>query len=373
MMKRLAPIAIGVVILGAFAWTLFFLYQKSQEKPVVFETATPTTADIVKKTVATGAIVPRHEVEVKPRVSGILEELYVEAGVRVEAGAPIAKIKIVPNVVSLNAAESQVAQARISADNARAEFQRNQTLFQQGLISDAELSRFRTEYELRRQELRAAQSNRQLLESGAARGSGKVSNVVTAPVGGMVVEVPVKVGDSVTETNNFNAGTTVAFVADMSDMIFEGKVDESEVGKLEEGMELSIVIGAIEGQRFQGALEYISPKGTELEGAIQFEIRAAIEQSSEVFIRANYSANADIVLERRDQVLALDEGLVQFDPSGKTFVEVETGPQEFERRDVELGLSDGVMIEVVSGIDADTVLKRPEGSPGRRGGRGRRG
>jgi HlyD family secretion protein len=359
-MKRAIPIMIGVVILCLFAGTLVFLYQKSQAKPVKFETVKPAKMTIVKKTVATGAIVPRKEVELKPRVSGILDKLSVEAGQAIKKGDPIATIKIVPNVVNLNDAESTVKTARINFENAKKELDRFRNLLAQNIVSETEFARYDLEYKLRQQELTAAQSNLQLIKSGAARGSDKVSNVVESTVDGMVIAVPVKEGESVTETNNFNPGTTIASVANMGDMIFQGKVDESEVGKIKEGMELDIVIGAIEELRFKGRLEYISPKGETVEGAIQFEIKAAIDLKPGTFIRAGYSANADIVLDRHENVLAIDEAVIQFDDKKQPFVEVAVAEQRFERRDVQVGLSDGVNIEVVKGLAQSDVVKKPQ-------------
>lgn len=362
-MKRVIPIFLVLVIVGAFAGTLVFLYRKSQRKPVVYETQTPTVTDIVKKTVATGALVPRQEVAIKPRVSGVLEKLHVQPGQHVEKDELLAEIRIIPNVVSLNQAESAVKAARIAFQNAQRELARNRSLFEQAVISEAELGRYQLDYELKQQDLEAAESNLQLIKEGAARNSSKVSNHVRSTVAGMVLEVPVKEGESVIESNNFNAGTTVASIADMNDLIFQGRVDESEVGKLKEGMALDIKIGALEEQKFQGTLEYISPKGIASEGVIEFEIRAAIQGKPDVLIRAGYSANADVVLDRRQQVLAIDEGLLQFD-DGKPFVEVEVGPQAFERRPIEVGLSDGIHIEVLGGIDAGTKIKKPQSGVG---------
>jgi HlyD family secretion protein len=360
MMRRLVPFLIGVLVLAAFAWTLVFLYRKSQAAPVHFKTGAPEIADIVRKTVATGSIVPRQEIEIKPRVSGVIEELFVEAGQVVEAGQPIARIKIIPNVVTLNSAESQVETARISFENAKKELGRFKDLAAANLISDIEYSRLALEHELKQKDLEAARANLQLIKSGAAKGAGKVSNVVASTVKGMVIDVPVKQGASVTETNNFNPGTTIAFVADMGDMIFQGRVDESEVGKIKEGMPLDIKIGAVDRKTFGGKLEYIAPKGQLVDGAIQFEIRASIQPVEGTFIRANYSANADIVLARREKVLALDESMLQFDKDGTPFVELEVAPQKFERRAVKLGLSDGQKVEILEGIAEGDKLKRPD-------------
>jgi HlyD family secretion protein len=358
-MKRflsLSLLAIVVLlILGTFGW----MWKKSQKKPVVFETETAQVTDIVKKTVATGALVPRQEVEIKPRVSGVLEALYVEPGKILKNGDPIAKIQIVPDAASLNRAEAEVRTRKITVDNARRELERNQNLFKQGVIAEAEMSRWQNEYALAKQGFDTANAELQIVREGQLRGAGRKSNiVVTSTVDGMVIDVPVKIGFSVTESNNFNPGTTIASVANMDDMIFQGQVDESEVGKIKEKMPLRIKVGALENEVLEGTLEYIAPKGKEISGAIQFEIKAAMTKKEGVFIRAGYSANADIVLDERKQVLALREALVQYE-KGVPFVEVETTPQVYVRRDVKLGLSDGNMVEIVSGVSAGDKVKKP--------------
>lgn len=358
MIRRWLPALFAFAIVGLFAWTLVFLYEKSKEQPVVFQTASAAVRDIVQKTVAAGAIVPRQEVAIKPRVSGIVERLAVEAGQHVKKSDLIALIRIVPNVVNLNAAEARLAAARISMKTAEREYSRQKLLHAQQLLSQGDLNRAELEFELARQELSAAEDNLQLVRDGAIRGSGKVSNRVESTVDGMVLEVLVKEGASVIETNNFNEGTTIASVADMTDMIFKGRVDESEVGKLRENMPVSIRVGALEAERFEGRLEYIAPKGIEREGTIEFEVRAALKLPQGAFIRANYSANADIILDRRDGALAIEERLLQFD-GGKPYVEVETQPQKFERRPVVLGLSDGIYVEVKDGLTQEEAVKVP--------------
>ena len=362
-MRRFLPIFIALAILGVFGWTLFFLYDKSKAKPVVFKTAGLELRDIVQKTVAAGSIVPREEVTIKPRVSGIVQELFVEAGQYVKESDPIAVIRIVPNVVNLNAAEGRVESARISVHNSEREYERLKALYAQQLLAQGDLNKGELDFQLSRQELAAAQSNLSLIRDGAIRGSGKVSNRVESTVQGMVIEVPVKVGASVIESNNFNEGTTIASVADMSDMIFKGRVDESEIGKLKDGMPVSISIGAIEGQRFDGKLEYIAPKGVEREGTIEFEVRAALALPPGAFIRANYSANADIILDRRSQVLAIDERVLAFE-DGKPYVELETEPQTFSKRFVTLGLSDGIHVEVKDGLGKGQLVKVPAQAAG---------
>lgn len=358
-MKRALPalIVLGCV-LGA-AGTLWFLWSKSKKPPPPTRVESPELKDLVKKTVATGAIVPREEVEIKPRVSGVIEELFVEAGAEIKAGDPLARIRIVPDAASLQRAESGVQAARIAHDNARRELERARGLFAQGVIAEAELARYQTDLALRQQELASAGESLQIVKEGQGRSGGKVSNVVvTSTVNGMVIDVPIKVGASVIESNTFNPGTTVAVVADMSDMIFQGHVDESEVGKIEVGMPLDIKIGALERETFAGKLEHIAPKGKVVDGAIQFEIKAAVTPKPGVFVRAGYSANADVVLDRRTQVLAIREALVQYQDD-KAFVEVETAPRTFARREVKLGLSDGIHTEVLEGVSKDDKLKQP--------------
>ena len=343
-------------MVAAFLATVVFLVWKSREAPVVYDTETPVVTDIVKKTVATGAIVPRTEVEIKSRVSGVLDQLEVEPGEHVEEGALIATIQIIPDLQTLNSAESAVTSAKIALDENEEELRRALDLAERSAISTRELQNAKTNHRLAEQEYRAAVRNLRIVREGSAGGSAQVSTEVRSTVSGMVLAVDVKEGESVTETNTFNAGTTIASVADMTDMIFEGQVDESEVGRIEEGMPLRIQVGALPDRVFDGTLEYIAPKGVLAEGAVQFEIRAAIEAQSDVFIRAGVSANADIVLERRDQVLAVRESVLQFD-EGEVYVDVEVGPQSFERREVEVGLSDGIHIEVTGGLEPNTRVK----------------
>ncbi|MDB4957683.1 MAG: efflux transporter, family, subunit [Myxococcales bacterium] len=345
------------VIGGAFV----YLYNKSKAKPVVFETETADIADITKKTVATGSIVPRREVEVKPKVTGVLSELYVEPGKIVKLGDPLGKITIIPDAQATNTAESQVRSTQIALDNAKRELDRNEALFKQGVVAEAELQRYRTDFALRKQEAATAGSNLQLVKEGATRGAGKTSSlIVAATAGGMVIDVPVKEGFSVIQANSFNPGTTVAVIADMEDIIFDGRVDEAEVAKVKTGMKLTIKVGAIENEKLEGKLEYIAPQGKLIDGAIQFEIKAAVTLKSDMQIRANYSANADIVLDEKKQVLAIREALVQYE-NGKPYVEIETAPQTFTRKDIQLGLSDGIKVEVLgNGVTKLDKIKIPE-------------
>lgn len=356
-MKKALKIIIGIVILVIFAGTIVYLYQKSQAKPVVFDTTTAQTSSIVKKTVATGKVVPRKEIDIKPQVSGIISELYVEAGEKVKRGDMIAKVRIIPNMISLNEAESRVNRAKINLDNARENYDRQKSLFDSKVIAVAEMQTFEVALKTAREDLAAAENNLQLIREGITKTAGAASNtIIRSTIEGMVLTVPVEIGNSVIESNTFNDGTTIATVADMGEMIFKGKVDESEVGKLHEGMELIMTVGAIDTEKFTAKLEHISPKGVEENGAIQFEIRAAVVLKDNMFIRAGYSANADIVLDRRDSVLAVQESLVKYD-ADTAWVEVETSPQVFEKRIIKTGLSDGVNVEVLEGITKKEKIK----------------
>ncbi len=353
-------IVVAVVLLfGSFIGGGYYLYQKSEEKPKIYNTETAFYTDIVKKTVATGSIIPRKEIELKSQVSGVVEKLYVEAGQQVKRGQHISRIKIIPNVVSLNNAEANLKTAQINFKNSEKELKRQQGLFDEKVISEFDYNQFLLDYNLRKQQMEAAENNLDLIKEGASKNSGNVSNIVTSTVDGMVLDVPVEEGNFVIESNTFNDGTTIAFIANMSEMIFEGNVDETEVGKIKEGMDLILKIGALENESFKAKLEYISPKGVEEEGAIQFEIRAAIQLDNDKFLRAGYSANADIVLDKRDSVLAIPERLILF-KEGKTYVEIESTNQNFTEKEVVLGLSDGINIEIKQGISDLDKLKSSE-------------
>jgi len=356
-MKKAIKIIIGVVILGLFVFTLAFLYKKSKPKLIVYQTKSTFVSNIVKKTVATGSIVPRKEIEIKPKVSGIIETIYIVPGKRIKKGDLIAKIKIIPDMVNLNNAESRVNRAKFSYDDAKQVYDRQKKLYDQGVIPEAEFQQIRLNLNNGREELSAAENNLDLIREGVVKKSGQTTNtLVRSTIDGMVLEVPVEEGNQVIESNTFNSGTTIATVADMGEMIFKGKVDETEVGKISQGMKLLLSIGAIEKEKFDAELEYIAPKGNEENGAIQFEIKAKIKLKDNVFIRSGYSANADIVLDRRDSVLCIEEGLVQF-KGDSTFVEVEKAPQQYEKRFIKTGLSDGINIEVIKGLTKKDKIK----------------
>lgn len=356
-MKKIVGFLLIALIVLVFIGTAVFLYNKSQESPVVYETVKPEVRTIVTKTVANGKVIPRKEVNVSSQVSGVVEVLYVEAGQTVDKGDLLAKISLVPNMVMLNNAESQLESAAINLANSKLDLARQKKLYDDKLISRSEYDRFLLTYDLNKQAVQSAENNVLLLKEGATRRSEKVSNVIHATVDGMVLDVPNKEGAFIVESSTYGAGTTIAVLADMEDMIFEGMVDESEVGKIREGMELVLTVGALQGDPFTATLEYISPKGISDQGTIKFQIRASVKLNEQLFLRANYSANADIVLDRKEDVLAVNEGNLLIEDEG-TFVEVETAPQQFEKRRVETGLSDGIYIEVVSGLDAQQTIKK---------------
>ena len=356
-MKKIGRIIFIALIALGMIFLFYYLYSKNKKEPIVFETKTAFKTNIIKKTVATGSIVPRKEIEIKPQVSGIIEKIYIEPGVMVKQGDLIAKVKIIPNMVALNEAESRLNRAKINLDDAKTVYDRQKKVYEQGVIPLAEFQRYKVTYDNASEEVETAENNLQLIRDGVNKKMGTATNtLIRSTINGMVLNVPVEEGNSVIESNNFNAGTTIAFVADMGEMIFKGKVDETEVGKLQSGMKLILTIGAIESEKFDAEMEYISPKGIPENGAIQFEIKAKMELKKNSFVRSGYSANADIVLDRRDSVLAIPESLIKFQ-TDSAFVEIEKQPQVFEKKLIKTGLSDGINIEILSGITIKDKIK----------------
>jgi len=357
-MKTFFKILAVLLLIGVFGYTIYFLYQKSQTKPVIYETTSPLISNVIKKTTATGSVIPRKEIEIKPVVSGLIDELYVTEGQILKKGDLIAKIRIIPNMINLNNAKSDVEVMKIRMEDAKRNFERQLELLEKGVIAKADYETYEIQYKNAQEELETAEETLQLIRDGQIqKQSGETNTLVKSTIDGMILDVPVEIGNQVIESNNFNAGTTIATVADMGEMIFEGNIDESEVGKIKEGMPLLLTIGALENVTFDAILEQISPKGVEVNGAVQFKIRADVKLRSDQFIRSGYSANADIVLARADSVMTISEGLLQFDDS-TTYVEIEVQPQQFEKRTVKTGLSDGINIEVLSGISKEDKIKK---------------
>ena len=358
-MKKILKIFGIALLVAIFGGTIYFLYTKSKKQPDIFETKTPFVSNVIRKTVATGSVVPRQEIEIKPQVSGIIDEIYIEAGDFVKKDQVIARIKIIPDMVNLNAAESRLNRAKINFEDAKTDYDRQQKLFDTDVISYEEYKNSKVSYDSAKEEVNSAENNLELIKNGVTKKAQTATNtLVRSTINGMVLDVPIKAGNSVIQSNTFNEGTTIASIADMQDMIFEGKVDETEVGKIKEGMPIELEIGAIEKEKFAATLEYISPKGVEENGAIQFEIKADVSLKNDQFIRAGYSANASIVLERKDSVMVIPEGMLKFE-NDSAFVEVLTNEEEnlFEKRKVETGISDGINIEVVSGLAKEDKVK----------------
>lgn len=361
MNKILKYVLIGLLVLGAL-WAAAFFIKSNSKSVITYETQKPFISNIEKKTVATGKLIPEDEIEIKPQISGIIEKIYMEEGEKVKTGDLIALIKVVPNEQSLNQSRGRVRNAEIGLNNIKIEYDRNKTLFDKGVISSQDFNTLQLQYDQATQELQNAQTDYQIIRKGSAGGSSSANTNIRATVEGTILEIPVEEGYQVIESNNFNDGTTIATIADLSKMIFEGKVDEGEVGKLKVGTPLKISLGAIEGEELDAKLRFIAPKGVEETGAVQFKIEGDVDIRDDIFIRAGYSANASLVLEKKDSVMVIPEAMLQFDAkTDKPYVEVAVGPvvdQKFERKDIEIGISDGVNVEIVSGLTENDEVKQ---------------
>lgn len=361
-MKRILRI-IGLALLGLLVISTFvFLWQKSKPKTVLYTIVAPEMGDIEKSTVATGKVEPRNEILIKPQMSGIISKVHKEAGDIVRAGDIIATIQVVPDMVNLSSAESRVERAQIAANQSKSNYERDKKLYEKSVISLEEFDKVNLQYKNDQEELRAATDNLSLVRTGITQSSATTSNtLVRSTVDGTILDIPVKVGNSVIQSNNFNDGTTVASVADLSDMLFIGKIDETEVGKLISGMPIDITIGAIQDRTIPATLEYISPKGVEESGAILFEMKAALSIPNDLFIRAGYSANANIKLDQRDKVLTIPESSLEFSgDSSFVYLVKSEDPQVFERHIVTIGLSDGINIEVTDGLNENDKIRGAE-------------
>ena len=356
-MKILKYIGITLLISGALFAAAYFI-KTNDKSAIVYETKTVITTSIENKTVITGKVIPEDEVEIKPQIQGIIDALFVEEGDQVKTGDLLAKIKVVPNEQNLNAAEGRVANSKIVLKNAQIEFKRNKDLFDKGIISRQDFDNIQLRYNQSKLDVSNAVSDLQIIRLGSKGGAASANTNIRATVPGTVLEIPVEEGFQVIASNSFNAGTTIATIADLNKMIFEGKVDEAEVGKLIVGMPLEVNLGAIEDQSLEAKLKFIATKGNEEQGAVQFKIEADLFLNDSIFVRAGYSANASLILERKDNVMAVEESLLQFDrETEKPYVEIQIGDQKFERRDIEIGLSDGVNVEVISGLTEDDQIK----------------
>jgi HlyD family secretion protein len=356
-MKILKYIGITLLILGALFAAAYFI--KTNNKSVIeYETETAFISSIEKKTVVTGKVIPEDEVEIKPQIQGIIETIFVEEGDQVVFGDLLAKIKVVPNEQSLNSAKGRLANSKIVLSNSKIEFERSKDLYTKEIISKQEFQNSQLNYSRAKQDVSNATSDLQIIRSGSAGGAASANTNIRATVPGTILEIPVEKGFQVIASNSFNAGSTIATIADLNKMIFEGKVDEAEVGKLKVGMALEVSLGAIEDQFLKAKLKFIAPKGNEEQGAVKFIIEADLFLNDSLFVRAGYSANASLVLQRKDSILVISESLLQFDrETDEPYVEVSVGEQKFERRDIEIGISDGINREVISGLSEEDEIK----------------
>ncbi len=361
-MKKFFRIFLLLLLAVAVFGTFYFLWKKSRPVVKKYEIEVVKKGDVDKRTVATGKVEPRNEILIKPQMSGIIAEVYKEAGDIVKAGDVIAKIKVIPDMVSLNSAESRVSRAQITFDQSKRNYDRDNKLYTDKVISREEFEKTQLQFNSDKEELKAAQDNLSLIRDGISNDKSQLSNtLVRSTINGTILDVPVKVGNSVIQSNNFNDGTTIATVANMSDMLFVGKLDETEVGKINVGMPMDITIGALQDQKLTATLEYVSPKGTEENGAIMFEMKAAVKVPKDVFVRAGYSANAEIVLSKSDNVITIPESCIEFsNDTAFVYVLKTKEPQTFTKKQVKIGLSDGIKIEVKSGLKINDKIRGAE-------------
>lgn len=362
-MKKFLKITLLVVLTAGIIGTFVFLWMKSRPKVVVYETVNAEITDLQKTTVATGKVEPRDEILIKPQISGIIDEVYKEAGQSIRKGEVIAKVKVIPELGQVNSAESRVRLAEINEKQAQTNFDRVEKLFKDKLISREDFEKSEVALKQARVEVQTAKDALEIIKEGITKNSASLSStLIRSTIDGLILDVPVKAGNSVIMSNTFNDGTTIATVANMNDLIFKGKIDETEVGRIHEGMPVKLTIGALQNLTFDAKLEYISPKGVEENGANQFEIKAAVSVPDSVQIRSGYSANAEIVLQRAQQTLAVPESVIEFN-GDSTFVYVMTDSvpeQKFQRKPVTAGMSDGIKIEIKSGVTAKDKIRGAE-------------
>ena len=354
--KYLAFALIALIFIGTFV----YLFAKSRPKEIIYKEIPVEIKDIRKTSVVTGRIEPRNEVNIKPQINGIISELYKEAGQMVREGEVIARLKVIPDMGSLSSAESRLRLAELNLKQAETDYRREKQLYDKDLVSADEYDKVVQSLKQAEEEHAAAKEALEVIRDGVSSTNATGSTtLVRSTITGLILDIPVKVGNSVIQANTMNDGTTVATVADMSDLIFNGSIDETEVGALHEGMPMSITLGALPDYRSEAFLEYISPKAVEKNGSNQFEIKAALSRSSDVTIRSGYSANAEIVLQEAKGVLSLQESALEF-RGDSTFVYLKTGEKQYESRPVVTGIGDGIDIEIKSGLKEGDVVRGPQ-------------
>ncbi len=362
-MRKYIKFIVAALVLLLFIGTFVFLWKKSQPQPVAYEEFVPTVKDLRKTTVVTGKIEPRNEVNVKPQISGIISDIYKQAGQTVSAGEVIAKVKVIPDMNQLSSAQSRVRLAAINARQSKIDYDRVKVLYDKGLVSGDEHEQKRKALQQAQEEVRAANDNLEVVRDGvSSQNANTSSTLIRSTISGLILDVPVKVGNTVILSNTFNDGTTIATVANMGDLIFRGNIDETEVGHIVPGMPMKITIGALQDEKLSASLEYISPKAVESNGANEFELKAAVHGVGGTRIRSGYSANAEIVLKEVRQALCVPESAIEFS-GNNTYVYIVGGPAEartFTRRKVTTGLSDGINIQIISGLKKNEKVRGPK-------------
>ncbi len=358
-MKKFFRILLFVIIALIFVGTFMFLYTKSKPKEVVYDTYTATVSDLEKSTVATGTIVPRDQILIKPQISGIISDVYKKAGQAIHKGEVIAKVRVIPDLGSLNSAENRVRVAEINQKQYEKDFARMKKLFDDKLISREDYEKSQLTLNTAKEESKTAKDALQIIREGITKNSASFSStLIRSTIEGLILDIPIKKGNSVIMSNTFNDGTTIATVANMNDLIFDGNIDETEVGLLHEGMPLTLTIGALQNLTFDASLEYISPQATKQNGSNQFEIKAAVN-ARHAHIRSGYSANAKIVLQKASRVVTIPEGAVEFNgKNAYAYVLTDSIPhQKFHKKLVVTGMSDGVKIEIMKGLKAGDKVR----------------
>ena len=357
-MNKTVKIILGIAVLLALVYVLKYFKDSNAKEIIDYKTESPFFSTLDTKIVATGKLNPEEEIELKPQISGIIDAIFVEEGDLVRKGDLIARIRVVPNEQALVSAKSRINSLKLSFNNSQTVFNRNKTLFEKGVISKQDFENSELSLNQSKENYEQAQDDYQIIKQGSLSGGSSANTTIVAQIPGTILEIPVREGDQVIQSNNFNAGTTIATVADMSQMIFEGKVDESEVGKLEEGKDIIVVLGAINEKEFPAVLTFVAPKGVEQNGAVQFTIKADVDIDSSTRIRAGYSANAEIELESKDSILVIKEALLQFNRiTEKPFVELLKENGRFQTKNVEIGISDGINVEIIEGIKEGDEIK----------------
>ncbi|MBW7870179.1 MAG: efflux RND transporter periplasmic adaptor subunit [Flavobacteriia bacterium] len=363
-MKKGLKILLIIGFILAVVLAIGYMYKTSTKELDKYETADVVKRDIVTKAVATGSVKPRELIEIKPNISGVISQIHVKEGDVVNSGDLIATLKVIPSVSSLNSAQQQINSARITLSNEEIQFNRTKSLYEQGVVPKQDYDNALTSYRMAQQNLKEAESNYRIAQTGVAPGlENYATTQIRATISGMILTIPVEIGNMVQEINNFSTGTTIATMADVKQMIFEGKADEADVGKLKEGMPISVTIGALPDEKFEGVLSFISPSGEENNGIVQFEIKADVKLKEDIFLRANYSANAEVILSEAKDALSIETAHIRYDDKGEPYVEIlKPGTEKYDqpvyqKKMLKLGISDGVYTQVTAGLKAGDKVK----------------